>query len=695
VTDVLYYATDSRITPRAKDILRKARNLAYGPEEIEIVETSSGVGALNFGFFPDLPDTTVRTMSPREMPFVPHAEFIIAAAMRRYRGTFEYRSPKPGANILWFDTEAYSVDDRWRMDPREYTRLFQYAWNEDAEVTLTSDYDEMIELIESADVSVAQQGHGFDWSVLYGRDSHRPLELALEGRLFDPKVFASVNFPAPPWYITRKGHYQKDAAKPGNAVHGWFSLSNLSYQLGVPGKEGDLKALAAEFGGFGAIPLDDPRYTAYARQDVTTLRDMTSGLLQFASPDEYDWREQLKAAINAQISRNGLRVHKTNARKRIAQLGVRKDELLSKLVREYGFPTTGKAPWSSKLGREAIIRILQDGGVDPLTNPDWPQGKTGPSLGGPVLTEHLEGTALEETGMLLAELSGQRPLAQQALTYVQPDGRVHPEYETFQRSGRTSVTKPGMTTWGNREERLRVEKEYFVPDTSGQDLFEYDFAQADARIVAAYSGDAHYAELFAEDADMHEIRARAIFGEAKYESNVAKYRQDIKPINHGSNYGLGKVKLAGKIGVSIAEAGAMLAADAKFYSDVTEWKKRVVAFADRHGYIINDWGRWMSVDPGREYTQTPALQGQSGTMEIMFDALIRMLKHDIRLILWLKLTVHDALVFSIPRKEQAWATTKIPELMYTVWEPKDGTGQPIEFKVTGGTPGKTWALASH
>lgn len=690
----IYYSTDSRLTPRAKDILRGARALAYGKQQVDFQEVEPGVGSLNFGYFPELPDAAVRTMSFREMPFVPHAEFIVAAAMRRYRGTFEYRSPAPGKNILWFDTEAHSVDDRWRMDPRDYTRLFQYSWNEDPEVQLTTDYDEMIELIESAEVSIAQQGHGFDWSVLYGKDSYRPLELALEGRLFDPKVFASVNFPAPPWYITRKGHYQKDASKPGNAVHGWFSLDNLAYQFGVPGKEGDLKALADEFGGFGAIPLDDPRFTAYARQDVHTLRENTSAMLQFAAPDEYDWREQLKVAINAQVARNGIRVHKTNARKRVAELAVRKDQLLSQLVRDYGFPTEGKAPWSSKLGREAIVKILQDGGVDP-TQESWPQGKTGPSLGGPVLTEYLEGTTLAETGERLAELSGQRPLAQQALTYVQPDGKVHPEYETFQRSGRTSVTKPGMTTWGNREERLRVEKEYFIPDTPGQDLFEYDFAQADARIVAAYSGDANYAELFAEGADMHEIRARAIFGGDVYDSDVAKYRQDVKPINHGSNYGLGKIKLAAKIGVSVARAKEMLDADAAFYCDVTSWKKRVYEWALRHHSITNDWGRWMPVDHGREYTQTPALQGQSGTAEIMFDALIRMLKYDIRLILWLKLTVHDALVFSIPRKEQKWATVKIPELMYTVWEPRDGSGQPIEFKVTGGTPGKTWAQASH
>jgi DNA polymerase-1 len=40
----------------------------------------------------------------------------------------------------------------------------------------------------------------------------------------------------------------------------WFSLDEQAHQLGVPGKTHDLKALAKEFGGFGSIPVDDPRF---------------------------------------------------------------------------------------------------------------------------------------------------------------------------------------------------------------------------------------------------------------------------------------------------------------------------------------------------------------------------------------------------------------------------------------------------
>lgn len=224
---------------------------------------------------------------------------------------------------------------------------------------------------------------------------------------------------------------------------------------------------------------------------------------------------------------------------------------------------------------------------------------------------------------------------------------------------------------------------------------ELDFSQADARIVAALSGDENYAQLFAPGADMHEIRGKAVFGEGVYNSNPGKYRQDIKPINHGSNYGLGKTKLAANIGVPVHVAGEMLSADAKFYAKVTSWKKRVVDWASRHRYITNDWGRWMPVDPGREYTQSPALLGQSGTRELMLDALDRMLHHDIRLILWCKATVHDAIIWSLPKKDAPQIVDTLKSLMYCEWEPRDGTGQKIKFEVTGGTPGANWAEASH
>ena len=130
------------------------------------------------------------------------------------------------------------------------------------------------------------------------------------------------------------------------------------------------------------------------------------------------------------------------------------------------------------------------------------------------------------------------------------------------------------------------------------------------------------------------------------------------------------------------------------YSVLTKWQDYVRGLGEC-GFIENAWGRTMAVDPLHSFTQSPAVMGQSGTREIVVDALIRMLEFDIRLITWLKAQVHDALVFSIPRSELWWAVPKIKELMETIWQPPDGTGQPIEFPVESGKPSSNWYEAGH
>ena len=47
---------------------------------------------------------------------------------------------------------------------------------------LTEDLEEMRRVIREADVAVAHNGHAFDFSHIFGKDSTEPLELALQGR---------------------------------------------------------------------------------------------------------------------------------------------------------------------------------------------------------------------------------------------------------------------------------------------------------------------------------------------------------------------------------------------------------------------------------------------------------------------------------------------------------------------------------
>ena len=684
------FRSATRLYPAAKEVLAQAANMILGPGRLRLVPLAEDDPETRFmGFGVESPEG-VRTLSPAQMMSYPNAYNFVAVALHRYLGLEWDISPENSwvhsPSTLYLDIETHSVLDRWEMSPNEFFRLGQFAWGDDPEIRTTTSYAEVIDAVAQADRVVAHNGHSFDLSVLFGKDSHKPLHMAQQDRVFDTMIFANLTLPAPDVYTDRSGRTVIHGQTPKGAAK-WLGLDNLCYQLGLSGKEGDLKALAKEFGGFGNIPTNDERFLAYAVQDVEALRELTLALVSIKTPDAYDWREQKVAAIMAQISRNGFKVDVSKATARRDELLARKEEILTQLQEDYDFPTGGTMPWRTNQGKEAIFKILADNGITPLSVPNWTRTATGNlSLGGQVMLDITEGTAAEGLGRALAEVMGQRSLAQSALDWTQPDEKVHPEISAFQRSGRWSLTDPGLTVWTSRGDGA-IEKSYFVPDSDDELLVELDYSAADARIVAGYSGDKEFAKRFEEGVDAHELTGRVVFGDKLYDSDPKHYRHVAKTLGHAYAYRAGPKKLAASSGQPLEVAEKFVRRMQEAYPLVTRWQNRVTEMGES-GWITNDWGRKMVVEDGRAYTQAPALLGQSGTRDLLVDGLLRMLEYDIRLILWLKAQIHDALVASIPKSEIEWAVPKYKELMQTTWKG-------IEFPVGVGEPATDWEKAAH
>ena len=200
------------------------------------------------------------------------------------------------------------------------------------------------------------------------------------------------------------------------------------------------------------------------------------------------------------------------------------------------------------------MKALADHGITERSRPDWPRTPKGAvSLGGDVLISLTSGTEAEELGRSLAELKGQRPLAQLALDSMHEDGFVHPSITMLQKSGRWSTTNPGLTVWTRWGEGA-AEKRYFLPDSDDDVLLELDYSNADARAVAAMSGDRKYAQRFQPGADGHTINALAAWGKEKFDSDPEYYRQLAKPGGHGWGYRIGAKKLASTWGLPVEEA---------------------------------------------------------------------------------------------------------------------------------------------
>lgn len=606
--------------------------------------------------------------------------------------------------FLYFDIESHNAGRQYGMTPREFVRVFQYAFD-DGEVQTTTDYDEMLELIRSARFVVGHNIVSFDLSVLFGVDSMEPLEMALQGRVIDTFVLASLVNPAPYSYVNKDGRTVFDGAKPERAKK-WLSLDEQAHQLGVQGKMGDLKELAKKYNppktavrdlDFSLIPLDDPDFYAYMIQDVVAVRHIYRELLSMLKAQnyrgDYIWREMIVWSINAQITRNGVLVNTAEAQARVDELAKEREEIMKWLVEDFDMPTDSKMPWKSNAGKGSIIKAFESFGIVPEKNDTWARTASGaPSFSGETMIAISEGTEAEKLGRALATLQGQRSLAQLALDSTYEDGRIHPEIACLQRSGRTSVQRPGLTVWTARGPGA-IEKRYMIADP-GTYMVEMDFAAADARVVAAVSGDEAYAERFAPGADAHEITGRIFFPD-KYDDDPKYYRNKTKPGTHGMSYRVGARKLAATLDVTVPEALGFLENYKSTYPYVAHWQDHVTREGER-GHVTNWWGRRMVVDPDRSFTQSSALIGQSSTREILFEGLIRIARENIEMMRWLRMTVHDALVICVPKDQVETAVPYILETMTYTFDPGTNVSQPIEFPMSVGNLNSTdWHAAGH
>lgn len=628
---------------------------------------------------------------------------------------------------LILDIESHSITERYDMGPREYFRLGQYAWGE-GEVYTTADYDEFMDLIRRADRVIGQNIHGFDLSVLFGVDSIEPVHMARQVKIYDSLIHATHTLPAPlsGWFENRFGKMQK--CKTPKEARSWFSLANLAFQLGVEGKLSDLKELDKKYSfrdeivgyfksgprkgqpktkrvpieglccGFGNIPVDDPDFVAYAEQDVYAARNVARALLERSPFDAYAQREQMKAAIDAQITRNGWKTNKALAKARVKEQHETAAWILNDLHDQFGFPIHGKKPIASDAGKAALLAAFEVVGI-PEKDLDRTDGG-GPSFGGDSvkkaagykevdgrLVEPEERTEAVELAEAVGILAGQRSLADLTLISTHSDGKVHPSIQPLQASGRKSTTEPGLTIFDDNH------KDYYLPDDDTHVIVGFDFSNADARAVAAMSGDRNFAKRFEPGQDGHLINAIAGWGEAKVLASpevTAYFRQRAKAPGHGWSYRMGAKTGSDQSGIPVAEMKLFLSNMNTAFPGVVKWQDAMSEQGRKRGYVMNDWGRVMPVDPKNAFTQSPALMGQSVTNELLADGLIKLPDRFLRM---LKVTIHDAVYLSMPKATLAQDIEFVVRCFSTKWKPRVG-GQEIEFPVTPGPPGQNWKEAS-
>lgn len=656
-------------------------------------------------------------------------------------------------DVVTFDCETFSAGREYDMPPEEFVRVFQYAVN-DGPVKFVYDVEEARDILRAADYVVGHNVISADLTWIFGMHSTEPLQMAMRRKVIDTFYLGNLLTPPPFTYKDSKGHTYRDASKPENAMK-WLSLENLCFQFGIPGKFGSLKDIAKKYQPegtrvsdyeYGLIDLDDPEFNLYAEQDVIAGRGLYNFLLSEIKrqnyPGEYIWREMvLMSATAGQMHRNGLKVNKSYGYERVAEMQEKRDEVMSWLTKEHAFPTTGKSPWASAKGKEVILEVLASFGVTPESVPDWPRNKPTAKdpngslkLGGEDLLLVTEGASDEakEFAQAIATLKGMRSIPQLVLDSMKPDGRVHPDITSLQRSGRWSFTRPGVTIFGERTDALKADKALFVAE-EGKVLAGFDYSSADARAMAALSGDDEFAKRFQTDEngedmyDAHNLTGEAIFGADAYYGDGPRDKKARPPLRavakmagHAQNYNIGAYKLANTLNLASKKDGLgltfwapagrgvkpipqyddsidtrnMISAFNQSYPWLKAFKDRAVEEGDRMGYVTNSWGRRMNIDEGRSHTMSPALHGQSVTREMMGDAIIRLVQRGEYYARALRAIIHDELLMEFDEATIDRDIAVVKECMEQVFDPKTNVSIPIAFPVGYGY-GKTWLEAGH
>lgn len=588
--------------------------------------------------------------------------------------------------IITFDLETIGLD--MFSKPDEFVRLAGWKRDSDAEVTVSTSSED----VPLDGILVGQNVVGFDLLTLHTQ-GHFDLNKIVTGEaeVLDTMLLARQLFPP-----MARSTSVPDTERP-------HSLEKLAERFGFPIEKDTLKTLAKEFDtsgksmkdpgftGFGEIPQDDPRYIGYLKDDVVVTRQVLDKLTRdgelievMLNPTEEDkpmiryvQREHKIAAIAALCRASGLRIDQELLTSRLEAQRVRREELVG-ILESHGMPTEGKSPHMSNAGKEAIFNALASLGVEEEHFLETEGGNIsfGKDSMQNIAEIHADDEEIVQLTEVIQELAGQRSMYQQVYDCMTPDGRVHPDIDFKQASGRWSITKPGLTTVSKRG-RNKLEREIFLPEP-GHLFVSTDFAQVDARCVAALSQDENYMAMFEGDRDLHTEVAIACFG-----SGDPEFRQKAKAISHGVNYGRGAKGIAAKEGIEFELTQKFIVDYFEQFPDLRKWQDECRDLADQGRLLDNGWGRKLKADPERAYTQAPGLVGQSAARDVMCEALLRI---DPEVRACLRLCIHDEFLWSIPEDKMDVYIPEIVRAMSFEWRGVQFLGEP-------GKPGANWLRA--
>ena len=564
-----------------------------------------------------------------------------------------------------FDLETDDATNMYATDDPGFVRLATYSINGAEPVATTDIADELIPLLERADTIVGHNIVQFDLVALrrlYGLDDKALIDA---GKVHDTLILSRL-------------------AAGGAKLE--YKLDAVAKRCGVDGKLLDdgktaLEALEEQFGGFDKIPVDNTEYVEYALQDVRSTSAVYAKMLPAALEAvsaEYLQREHEKMHALSVVEARGVRVDLAKVEQFLAEEAAIKSEIRAWLVANVGIPDKGKAPWTTKEGKQAFAEYLEQfGAALPLTA----KGEIGTSAKAfnGLAEQHADVPEIVELAEKMEKLLKSSTPASTVKENLHGD-KVYPSISSDQVTGRLSTTKPAMAVFGKRSERLIRQREMILADNADEELISVDLSQIDARCLAAGSGDAAYAALFAPGRDAHTEMAIRVFDDAAR-------RADAKQLAHATNYGMGARGFAADAGISVVEAKSQIDRLHFEFPVLEHFKTHLRNHAKALGWVATGFGRRVAVGRDTAYTQAPAAYGQGTARDVFLEGVLNLPQEVLEMI---RIFVHDEIVLSVPRD-------RVDEIKQTVMAAfnavtlsgKDGVEVPVLSDSAG--PAASWA----
>ena len=251
--------------------------------------------------------------------------------------------------------------------------------------------------------------------------------------------------------------------------------------------------------------------------------------------------------------------------------------------------------------------------------------------------------------------------------------RVHTTYGMAgAATGRLASNDPNLQNIPVRTEEGRKIRRAFVPE-KGCELLSADYSQIELRILAHIADIKPLLQAFAEGTDIHALTASQVFG-IPIEGMDPMVRRNAKAINFGIIYGISAFGLARQLGISRGDAADYIKAYFERYPGIEDYMESTKDFCRENGFVETLFGRRIHItgindrNPAhRSFSERASINApiQGSAADILKRAMARVpaALSSAGVGSRMLLTVHDELLFEVPKKEAAITGKLVTEVM--------------------------------